>query len=91
MWQRCTNSTANFISGYRVVCSYSEDFTTDYIIDCDKTTIPESQSSVTLTGLDSSTPLFVRVQVVRTINEEEAVDELSSPASDVICPGKYVK
>ena len=91
MWQRYPDSTASFISGYRVVCSYSEDFSSDYIIDCDSTTILENQSSVTLTDLDPSTPLFVRVQVVRTINEEEAVDELSSPTSDLICPGKYMK
>ena len=88
MWQRYTNSTASFISGYRVVCSHSPTFTSSNIINCHSGSTSASDSSLTLSNLDPSTPLYVRVQVVRTINGHEAVDELSSPTSALICPGK---
>ena len=87
MWQRYTDPAASFISGYRVVCSYTPTFASSDIINYHSGSTSARESSLTLSNLDPSTPLYVRVQVVRTINGLEAVDELSSPSSALICPG----
>lgn len=88
MWQRYTNSAASFISGYRVVCSYYAQFEPGDIVLCHNSTTPANQSEVTLTDLNPAVPLYVRVEVVRLINGLEAVDEVQSDVSDLICPGK---
>lgn len=91
MWQRHTDSTASNVTGYRVVCSYSLKFApADIINNCYIGSISANESSVILSKRNPSTPLYVRVQVVRTINGLEAVDELSSPTSALICPGDFI-
>ena len=88
MWQRYSDPTASFISGYRVIYSYSAQFKPADIILCHNSTTSASQSEVTLTDLNPAVPIYVRVEVVRLINGFEAVDEVQSDVSDLICPGK---
>ena len=88
MWQRHDDSSAGFVSGYRVVCSYSAQFIPEDVILCHNSTTPAIQSEVTLTDLNPAVPLYVRVEVVRIINGLEVVDEVQSDTSDVICPGR---
>ena len=75
-------------AGYVITCSHLRDMTQS--VRCHDEVIPLESTNLVIEGRDVYTPFYSAVQVVRNFNGEEIIDDVSSPASSLICAGMEV-
>ena len=73
---------------YVITCSNSPDMTQSSR--CHDGVIPLTDTNMVIDNKDVYKPFYVSIQVVRNLNGEELIDDVSSPTSSLICAGKVI-